>query len=73
MTTLTIPKEMTGGEGLVVIPQREFEALLNTRIIPEVAMTASEKKALKRARENFKKGKFMTVDELRQKLGFGNR
>lgn len=73
MTTLTIPKEITGGERLVVMPQREFEALLNTRIIPEVAMTVSEKRALKRARENFKKGKFMTIDELRQKLGFGNK
>ncbi len=70
MSTLTIPKNITKGTDLVVLPRKEYERLLNARIIPEYQATAHEKKALARARKNRAAGKFLTLDDLRQKLGF---
>lgn len=70
MSTLTIPKNITKGAELVVLPRKEYERLLSARIIPEYQATAHGKKALARARKNRAAGKFLTLDELRQKLGF---
>lgn len=70
MPTLTIPKKITRGTELVVLPRKEYEKLLTARIIPEYQATAHEKKALARARKNRAAGKFLTLDELRQRLGF---
>lgn len=72
MSTLTIPKNITRGAELVVLARKEYERLLSARIIPEYQATAHEKKALARARKNRAAGKFLTLDELRQKLGFTN-
>ena len=70
MSTLTIPKKITKGTDLVVLPRKEYERLLTARIIPEYRAMAHEKKALTRARRNRAAGKFLTLDELRRKLGF---
>ncbi len=70
MGTLTIPKKLTQGTDLVVLPREEYERLLTARIIPEYTPTTQEKRALARARRNRAAGKFLTLDELRQKLGF---
>ena len=70
MSTLTIPKKITRGAELVVLPRKEYEKLLTARIIPEYSPTAQEKRALARARKNRAAGNFFTLDELRKKLGF---
>lgn len=70
MTTLTIPKKLTKGTDLVVLPREEYERLLTARIIPEYTPTVREKRALARARKNRAAGKFLTIDELRKELGF---
>lgn len=70
MSTLTIPKNITKGAELVVLARKEYERLLTARIIPEYQAMAHEKKALAAARKNRAAGKFLTLDELRQKLGF---
>ncbi|MEK7174864.1 MAG: hypothetical protein AAB722_00810 [Patescibacteria group bacterium] len=70
MPTITIPKKITGGAELVIVPRKDYEKLLAGRIIKEYQPTASEKKALTRARKNRAAGKFLTIDELKQKLGF---
>ena len=70
MTTLTISKELTEGTDLVVISKRDYEKLLSVRVIPEYQPTAREKKALAQARKNRRAGRFLTINELKQKLGF---
>jgi len=46
MVILTIPKKLTRRDDLVVIPRREYEALIELRKIREFVPTAAQKKAL---------------------------
>lgn len=66
---IAIPKEMTRDD-LVIIPRKEYEALLKLKKVGEFTPTFSQKKALLRAEENLKKGKSLTYNELVRKLGF---
>lgn len=72
MTILTIPKTITRGTELVLIPKKDYEKLLAEKAIPEFRPSAKEKKDLARARRNLAKGNFLTLDELKRKLGFTN-
>jgi len=72
MNMVTIPKELANRDDLVVIPRKEYEALLELTKISEFVPTAIEKKALIQARRNRKAGKYLTINELREKLGFTN-
>lgn len=65
MITITIPKELARRGDLVVIPRREYDALLKgRRIASTVQLTVSEKKALDRARKEIARGEFVTPKEL---------
>ena len=70
MAIITIPKKITKGEDLVVLPREEYEELLELRKIHEFQPTPAQKKVLIKARENRKKGNFLTFNELKNKLGF---
>lgn len=70
MTTITIPKKITKGTDLVVIPRKEYEKLLSSKKVVEFVPTAAEKRAIARGRKNFKKGNYLTIDELKDELGF---
>ena len=72
MQTITIPKQMMNHGDLVVIPRKEYEALLRSHKLQEFQPTASQKKALVRAENNFRKNKTLSYHELVQKLGFTN-
>lgn len=72
MNTITIPKNLIRNDDLVIIPRKEYEALFEFKKIKEFAPTNSEKRALKRAEENFKQGKTLSYNELIRKLGFTN-
>lgn len=69
---LTIPKKITSGKDLVIIPLDEYEALEQLRKIYEFNPTPLQKKTLKLARTNRKKGKIIEIDELKRQLGFTN-
>jgi len=69
MVILTIPKKLAKKDDLVVIPKREYEALLELKKIREFTPTATQKRALARARKEYKAGKYLTFNELKQKLG----
>ena len=71
MSTVTIPKKLANRDDLVVIPRKEYEALLGLKKIREFTPTPAQQRALGRARANRAKGNVMTINELRQKLGFG--
>ncbi|MBU4481513.1 hypothetical protein KKH59_04355 [Patescibacteria group bacterium] len=74
MATITIPKEITKGEELIIIPRREYEEFLRYRLEEreELILTASQKRRLQRARINLAKGKYLTIYELKKKLGIKN-
>ena len=72
MTTLTIPKQLTKGDELVVIPRREYEAFSEWREafeqMREFTPTVTQKRVLKRARADYRRGKFLTHDEFRRTM-----
>lgn len=70
MTTLTIPKKVTKGKELIILPREDYERLLSQRLVPIYESTLREKKGIQKAREDYKKGNFMTIHELKRKLGF---
>lgn len=70
MSIITIPKKITEGKELIVLPREEYEELLKLKGGHEFQPTPAQKRALFKARENRKSGKFLTLDELKQKLGF---
>ena len=78
MTTITIPKHFAGKD-LVLVPKDDYEALEErasfapARKFKTVKMTKVQRSAFEKAEQNFKKGKTLTLDEFRQKLGVKHR
>ncbi|MFZ2303536.1 MAG: hypothetical protein WAV98_01955 [Minisyncoccia bacterium] len=72
MNTITIPKNLAKNDDLVILPRKIYEKLLATRSIPEFQPTATEKKDLARARKSRAKSNFLTINELKHKLGITN-
>jgi hypothetical protein len=70
MNTITIPKKLAGRDDLIVIPKKEYERLLFSKRVSEFTPTIIDKKNLGRARRNRMAGKFLTLNELKRKLGF---
>lgn len=72
MSTITIPKNLIK-EDLVIIPRKEYEEFSNWReVIKSFKLftpTAAQKRDLKKARQDYKKGEYLTIDELKRKLG----
>lgn len=66
--TITIPRNITSGKELVVIPREEYEALVALKKVYEFQPTSAQKKALERARKNIKKGDILTLGELKRNL-----
>ena len=70
MNTITIPKELARKDDLVVIPRKEYEALLNIKNMKEFNPTTAQRRALLGAERNLIKGKTLSYNELIKKLGF---
>lgn len=72
MTTLTIPKQLTKGEELVVIPRAEYEKFSEWREtfqhMKEFTPTRAQKRDFKRAMAEYRAGKFLTADEFRRSM-----
>lgn len=72
MNTVTIPKKLAEKDDLVVLPRREYEALLQLKKFKEFNPTSAQKKALLKAEVNFRKGKTLSYHGLAKRLGFAN-
>lgn len=63
-------------EKMIVVPQAEYDNFLQFRKIFPVwktfQPTRAQKADLKRARADYRKGKTLTLDELKQSLGIKN-
>jgi hypothetical protein len=67
MTTMTIPKAFLASDDLIVMPRKEYEAL-KSRVVPEYIPTPSERRAIARARKNFRAGKTISLAQLERDL-----
>ena len=72
---LTIPKELASQGDLVLIPRKEYEALqehLHGASEPhgmaEFIPTAAEKRDLAKAREDYKKGNYVSLEQFRKEM-----
>jgi hypothetical protein len=74
MNTITIPRKITKGQELIVIPRKEYEEFLRRPLKEneELILTTSQKRQLQKARRNLAKGKYLTIHELKEKLGIKN-
>ena len=70
MNTLTIPKRLAPKNDEVIIPRKEYEALLELKQIKEFVPTQAQKRALTEAEKNFTRKKTLSYYELVKKLGF---
>lgn len=72
MTTITIPKEIDKNQELVAVPKKAFEEFLAWQekmgSLRTFKPTQSELRALERGRKNFREGKYMTWQELKNEL-----
>ena len=59
-------------DDLVTIPRKEYVALLELRKTKEFRPTPTQRKALRMAENNLRRGKTLSYNELVRKLGFGN-
>lgn len=64
MTLVTIPKKLARKGDLAIVPRREYEEFLEFKKAREFTPTAAERKALARARRDFRKGNFLTLEQL---------
>ena len=72
MRTVTIPKALAREGDLVIIPRKEYEALLRLKKVREFQPTVTQKRALARAQRNLKKGKTLTYDAFVRALGIAD-
>jgi hypothetical protein len=75
MTVITIPKHLAKAGDLVLVPKKEYQALVKTHLseIKEATFTARQKKVVQEARKRIDAGDFLTVNEIKEKLGIENR
>ena len=77
MAVITIPKELTKKGDLVILPRKEYEEFLGWRktIKPfkTFTATAAQKRALTNAREEYKRGEYITLEQLENELGVNRK
>ncbi len=67
MTTITIPKALAAGNDLIVLRRSEYESM-KARMVPEYMPTPVERRAITRARRNFRAGKTISLAQLNRDL-----
>ncbi|MBI5798363.1 MAG: hypothetical protein HZB10_00320 [Candidatus Yonathbacteria bacterium] len=76
MNTITIPKNLIKNNDLVVITRKEYEEFYQWKEVAKLfktfTPTVSEKRGLKKAREDYKKKKYFTLHEFKQQLAAKN-
>lgn len=68
MTTITIPGKFPALGDLIAIPREEYEALRARPSVREYTPTPAERRALTRARRNFRAGKTISLAQLERDL-----
>ena len=69
MTTVTIPKKLAQKGDLVVIPRKEYEALLEFKKAREFVPTMRERRTLASAEKHLREGKTLSYHAVTRELG----
>lgn len=73
MNTITIPKNLIKNDDLIVLPRKEYEELYQWKEVAKLfkifTPTIAQKRDLKKAREDYKQKKYITLNEFKYKLG----
>lgn len=76
MATITIPKELTKKSDLILIPRKEYEEFYQWKEVVKLFKifipTLPQKRDLKRAREDYKQKKIITLNDLKRRLEIKN-
>ena len=74
-TVVTVPSstKLKEEKELVLIPKREYETLLRmkSRAVPEIAISAATKRAIRKSEKELRAGQFITLSELHHVVGGG--
>lgn len=77
MTTVTIPKELSGNRDLIAVPRGTYEEFLSwlkkVKSIKTFKPTKKDLIALERGRKNFAKGNYVTLEQLENELDGNSR
>ena len=69
---ITIPKEIIKKGDLVLIPRKEYEEFSEWREVIKLFKlfipTVAQKKDLRKARQDYKEGRYLSINELKRKL-----
>lgn len=68
MTIITIPQKLAKRGDMVIIPRKEYEELLTLKKIKSFKPTANQKRDLRQAINDYQKGKYLSINELKRKL-----
>ena len=63
MPTVTIPKRLAQEDDLILVPRKEYEALVESKKIKEFTPTVAQKKALVQAERNLARGKTLSYNQ----------
>lgn len=71
MIPITIPVDLAKEREFLLVPRKQFEALLRTTksALGEIILTPSQKRVLATARKNRKDGTMLSIYELKRALG----
>ncbi|MBI2674791.1 MAG: hypothetical protein HYX22_03620 [Candidatus Yanofskybacteria bacterium] len=70
MAVVIIPKELSKNQDLIAVPKNVYEEFLVwQKNVKAVEMTDAEKREWKRAKNDYKQGKYLTFDEFKHELG----
>jgi hypothetical protein len=69
MSVITVPKEMAQYIDLVILPKREYDELRARTPVCDFVPTVTQKRALARAENNFRRGRTLTYDQFAEALG----
>lgn len=76
MPTITIPKNITYEGEYTIVPRKSYEEFLEWQRKAKSARTfkptVRDKRILARAREDFRKGNYVTLGQLKHELGLDN-
>ena len=76
MATITIPKNLIKNDDLVIIPRKEYEEFYQwketAKLFKTFIPTVAQKRDLKKAREDYKQKKYLTLDEFKRRLAIKN-
>ena len=76
MVTKTLSKNLIKNDNWVVIPRKEYEEFYEwketARLFKTFAPTAAQKRDLKKARDDYKQKKYLTLNEFKRRLAVKN-